>query len=219
MKAPIRRRRSTGEANIFPANYRADTIAFLRTWLNDTSNIREASISEPALKSAGRVERYILCVRFNAKNSTGKYEGAKERMVVFLAGKLDTMVDVAPRRMRRREIPAVPRTRASRRDSSQLSDDHAHRARHGERAGKCHQDAIEDAVVVFASRPRAALRGRDLIDGLGVTSLAGRLREQDVRIVGEIDLGQFVGIDDAHIAGGEIEQAEFILADHPDASS
>ncbi len=83
----------TGEANIFPANYRADTIAFLKTWLNDTSNIREASISEPVLKSAGRVDRYVLCVRFNARNSTGKYEGSKDRMVVFLAGKLDTMVE------------------------------------------------------------------------------------------------------------------------------
>src|SRR5436190_9462670 len=48
----------TGEANILPANYRADTIAFLRTWLNDTSNVRDASISEPALRQAGRVERY-----------------------------------------------------------------------------------------------------------------------------------------------------------------
>jgi len=82
-----------GEANIYPANYRADTIAFLKTWLNDTSGIRDASISEPALKSAGRVDRYVLCVRFNAKNSAGKYEGAKDRMVVFLAGRLDTMVD------------------------------------------------------------------------------------------------------------------------------
>jgi len=82
-----------GEANIYPANYRADTIAFLKTWLNDTSGIHDASISEPALKSAGRVDRYVLCVRFNAKNSAGKYEGAKDRMVVFLAGRLDTMVD------------------------------------------------------------------------------------------------------------------------------
>ncbi len=84
----------TGEANILPANYRADTIAFLRSWINDTSNIRDAAITEPALKQAGRVERYIVCVKFNAKNSTGKYEGTKERMIVFLAGKLDTMVDV-----------------------------------------------------------------------------------------------------------------------------
>ena len=83
----------TGEANIFPANYRADTIAFLKTWLNDASGIRDAAISEPALKSAGRIDRYVLCVRFNAKNSTGKYEGTKDRMVVFLAGRLDTVVN------------------------------------------------------------------------------------------------------------------------------
>lgn len=82
-----------GEANILPVNYRADTIAFLRTWINDTRNVRDASISEPALKQAGRVERYIVCVRFNAKNSAGQYQGTKDRMIVFLAGKLDTMVD------------------------------------------------------------------------------------------------------------------------------
>lgn len=83
----------TGEANIYPANYRADTVAFLKTWLNDASGIRDAAISEPALRQAGPVQRYVLCVRFNAKNSTGKYQGTKDRMVVFLAGRLDTMVD------------------------------------------------------------------------------------------------------------------------------
>jgi hypothetical protein len=86
--------REVGEANIFPANYRADTIAFLRTYINDTSGIKDAAISEPAIKAAGRVDRYVLCVRFNAKNATGKYEGTKDRMVVFLAGRLDTMVEV-----------------------------------------------------------------------------------------------------------------------------
>ena len=40
------------------------------------------------------MERYVLCVRFNSRNSAGQYEGTKERLVVFLAGKLDTIVDV-----------------------------------------------------------------------------------------------------------------------------
>jgi len=82
-----------GEANVFPVNYRADTLAFLRTYLNDPSNVRDAFIAEPTIKAVGRVDRYALCVRYNAKKSTGGYEGAKDRQIVFLAGKLDTIVD------------------------------------------------------------------------------------------------------------------------------
>jgi hypothetical protein len=34
----------------------------------------------------------MVCLRFNAKNSTGKYEGSRDRLVAFLAGRLDTLV-------------------------------------------------------------------------------------------------------------------------------
>lgn len=83
----------TGEANIFPANYRADSLAFLRTYLNDPSGIRDAFISEPALKTVLRTERFAVCVRFNAKKTTGGYEGSKDRIIVFLAGRLDTLIE------------------------------------------------------------------------------------------------------------------------------
>jgi hypothetical protein len=83
----------TGEANIFPANYRADILAFLRTYLNDPSGIREAFISEPELKTVQRTDRYAVCVRFNAKKTTGGYEGSKDRIIVFLSGRLDTLVE------------------------------------------------------------------------------------------------------------------------------
>lgn len=81
------------EANVPPANYRADTVAFLRTYLNDPRGIRDAAITEPVLRDIGRAKRYALCVRFNARKTTGGYEGSKERLIVFLAGKLDTMID------------------------------------------------------------------------------------------------------------------------------
>ena len=38
------------------------------------------------------MERYASCVRYNARKSTGEYEGSKDRLVVFLGGRLDTMV-------------------------------------------------------------------------------------------------------------------------------
>jgi hypothetical protein len=78
-------------ANIEPVNYKADTLAFLRTYLNDPTGIREASISQPVLKTVGSQFRYVACLRFNAKKSNGEYAGSKDRMAVFLSGRFDTL--------------------------------------------------------------------------------------------------------------------------------
>jgi hypothetical protein len=82
-----------GEPNIPPQNWRADSLAFLRSWLNDPVGIRDAAIAEPELKSIGGTQRYVVCVRFNARKSGGGYEGVKDRQIVFLAGRLDTMIE------------------------------------------------------------------------------------------------------------------------------
>ncbi len=37
-------------------------------------------------------QRYMVCLRFNAKDSTGKYQGSRDYMVAFLSGRLDTIV-------------------------------------------------------------------------------------------------------------------------------
>ena len=81
-----------GEANVFPRNWRSDIVAYLRNYLNDPTGVRGAFISEPSLKQLVQVQRYASCVRYNAKKSTGEYEGSRDRVVVFLAGRLDTMV-------------------------------------------------------------------------------------------------------------------------------
>ena len=81
------------EPNILPENYKPEILAFLRTYLNDPTKIRGAFISEPALKAAGSDQRYAVCLRFNAKKSSGEYEGSNDRIVYFLAGKLDVMVE------------------------------------------------------------------------------------------------------------------------------
>ncbi len=93
-----------GNPNVPPANYREEILAYLKAYLNNPTGIRDAAITEPALQShvagiggqgigAGpvKVERYTVCVRFNAKNSVGSYEGTRDRVVLFLAGRLDTM--------------------------------------------------------------------------------------------------------------------------------
>jgi hypothetical protein len=89
-------RSEPAEPNIVPANYKADIQAFLRTYLNDPTKIRGAFVSEPALMQIGGVQRYASCLRFNARKSGGDYEGSKDRLVPFLAGRLDTMLMAKP---------------------------------------------------------------------------------------------------------------------------
>jgi hypothetical protein len=86
-------RRSLGEAdNVFPARYKAETLAFLRSYLNDPGNIRDAAMSQPVVKPvAGVGPRYVACVRFNARRSDGGYAGGRDHLVVFFGGKLDRL--------------------------------------------------------------------------------------------------------------------------------
>jgi hypothetical protein len=77
--------------NVFPDNYRAEILAYQRSFLNDPTGIRSAAISQPVLKNVGVGDRYVVCVRFNAKGPTGGYTGVREHLAIFLAGKLDQM--------------------------------------------------------------------------------------------------------------------------------
>ena len=79
--------------NIAPTDYKADLLAFLRSYLNDPTNIRSAAVAEPKRKVVGAGERYVVCVRYDARKSGGGYAGLKEGMAIFVAGKLDRFVD------------------------------------------------------------------------------------------------------------------------------
>jgi hypothetical protein len=80
--------------NVFPQAYRQDLLAYLRTYLNDPSHVRSASVSQPQLKYIGPGDRYVACVRYNARNTDGKYQGSKDGAAVYVAGKLDRFFDV-----------------------------------------------------------------------------------------------------------------------------
>src|SRR5208282_4776529 len=56
-----------GDDEIYPTNYKIDILAALHVYLNDPTGIRDAGISDPALKPVGDAKRYVVCVRFNAK--------------------------------------------------------------------------------------------------------------------------------------------------------
>jgi len=79
--------------NVYPQGYRQDLLAFLRTYLNDPSQVRSASVSQPQLKYIGPGDRYVACVRYNARNSDGKYVGSKDGAAIYVAGKLDRFLD------------------------------------------------------------------------------------------------------------------------------
>jgi hypothetical protein len=102
------RRADWAAANVYPANYRAELIAYLRTYLNDPSGIREAAISEPVLKPVGYGDRYMVCVRFNPKRAGGGYAGAKDHLVIYAGGKLDRYLEAAGENCKDAAFAAFP---------------------------------------------------------------------------------------------------------------
>lgn len=79
--------------NIYPSNYKTDLLAYMRTYLNDPTGVRGAAVSTPSLKSVGPGERYLACVRYNARNSDGKYMGLKVGAASYVSAKLDRFFD------------------------------------------------------------------------------------------------------------------------------
>jgi hypothetical protein len=77
----------------FPANYRAELLAFLRTYLNDPIGVRDAEMAEPVQRTVGGRLRYVSCLRYNARETDGSYRGARERGVAYVDGRLDRVVE------------------------------------------------------------------------------------------------------------------------------
>jgi len=78
-----------------PTNYKADILAFLRTYLNDPTNVREAAVAEPTLQTVDGDRRYIACVRFNARRLDRRYAGLLNTAAIFNpSGKLDRFIDL-----------------------------------------------------------------------------------------------------------------------------
>jgi hypothetical protein len=80
--------------NVYPGSYKQDLLAFLRTYLNDPTQIRAAAVAQPQRKTVGPGERYIVCVRYNARNTDGRYAGPKDGAATYVSGKLDRFFDV-----------------------------------------------------------------------------------------------------------------------------
>ena len=81
------------EPNIVPTNYKQEIIDTLSRTLEDPTNARDAFISEPVLRPAGKEERYTVCVRANARNLAHHYTGVKDRIGYFFGGHLNQLID------------------------------------------------------------------------------------------------------------------------------
>ena len=79
--------------NVYPQDYKADLIAFLRTYLNAPTHVHNAGVAQPALKDVGQGQRYVVCLRYNARDMDGKYPGPKEGAAGFVSAKLEHFVD------------------------------------------------------------------------------------------------------------------------------
>ena len=95
------------EINIPPANYKADILGAMHAYLNDPTGIRDAGISEPAIKGVGNHPRYVVCVRYNAKKRGNEYAGPRELAAVFMVGKFDRFVEVERPREKPQEQTAT----------------------------------------------------------------------------------------------------------------
>jgi hypothetical protein len=79
-----------------PENYKSDILAMLHVYFRDPTQIRDAGASEPKLLLVGQRNRYVVCLRLNAKKSDGEYAGTKQYLAVFSGGRLDQMVEAKP---------------------------------------------------------------------------------------------------------------------------
>lgn len=77
----------------FPDNYRTETLAFMRTYLNNPVGVREAAMAEPVERDVNGHRRYVACLRYSARASDGDYRGSREHAVVFVKGRLDHMIE------------------------------------------------------------------------------------------------------------------------------
>jgi hypothetical protein len=80
-------------AQAMPPNYRVELLAFYKTYLTNPVGLREAGLAEPALRTIGGRKRYVACVRYNARQTDGRFRGVQEQAVLFVDGRLDRVLE------------------------------------------------------------------------------------------------------------------------------
>src|SRR3954453_389910 len=68
----------------YPANYRPEVLAFMKTYLNNPVAVKDAAMAAPVQRTVGGRLRYVSCLRYNAKDMSGNYRGLRERAVLYV---------------------------------------------------------------------------------------------------------------------------------------
>jgi hypothetical protein len=84
-----------GAEQPFPANYRAELLAFMKTYLNNPVGVHDAAMAEPVQRTVSGRLRYVSCLRFTPRESDGSYRDVRERAVLYVDGRLDRVVENA----------------------------------------------------------------------------------------------------------------------------
>lgn len=79
----------------FPSNYRAELLAFMKTYLNNPVGVHDGAMAEPVQRTVGGRVRYVSCLRFTPRESDGSYRSPRERAIVFVNGRLDRVLENA----------------------------------------------------------------------------------------------------------------------------
>lgn len=79
----------------YPNNYRAEILAFMKTYLNNPAGVRDAAMAEPVQRTVGGRLRYVSCLRFAPRESDGSYREVRERAILYVDGRLDRLIENA----------------------------------------------------------------------------------------------------------------------------
>ncbi|MBR0975267.1 MULTISPECIES: hypothetical protein [Bradyrhizobium] len=77
----------------FPDNFRSDTLALMRSYLNNPVGVRDAGMAEPVLREVGGRQFYVSCLHFTPRETDGTYKAMRERAVIFVNGRADRVAD------------------------------------------------------------------------------------------------------------------------------
>jgi len=84
-----------GAEQPYPNNYRVELLAFMRTYLNNPVGVRSAFMAEPVQRTVSGRLRYVSCLRFTPRETDGTYRDVRERAVLYVDGRLNSVVENA----------------------------------------------------------------------------------------------------------------------------
>jgi hypothetical protein len=79
----------------YPANYRAELLAFMKAYVTNPVGVHDAAMAEPVQRTVNGRVRYVSCLRFTPRESDGSYRDVRERAVLYIDGRLDRVVENA----------------------------------------------------------------------------------------------------------------------------